>query len=244
MIKSRLLITFVFIFCGSTILAQLEKDSIEQPVIHSDRDTAQLPYYILPASNKDTLSISNISNLFKNKTKGIAFFYPENGIKHHNDSVVQAIVEGERFHAFELIGIPCIKTKNDRDNLYFESVNISNIQCLIFSSDSTDLYRAQLRHPEFIIIEANLPPNFYLIDIDKNVICVTEERIAFYQEFIYEFVDPRPTCDEKIFDLNKKVESLKSDFLELQKKSAESINQIQQEFDEKYKELVKTKKDK
>lgn len=149
---------------------------------------------------------------FGNNPIGVIFFYPRDDQKKWDGfkSQVLEIAQNERFKKNKIFGISFETTVNDKDNIYFETYNVTDIQCVLYCKDKRKLDKVLDDHGVYQILEVDLPPDFYLIDIKKEVICVRENRIIFFADLIYDLTDPILTDKELILQSQRKIEQLQA----------------------------------
>ena len=111
---------------------------------------------------------------------------------------------------------------------------INQIECYIICDNKDDLNRAiKLFSPNFYILNKNEEMNLYQLSFKG--ICPKDltYSISLYYDFIYEIFNPQYTLEEKIklqefaiIQLNKKVETLNKQIIDLEKKNQVDINEI------------------
>jgi len=172
--------------------------------------------------------------------RGIFFFYPDiDSTKRVNyDNQVKELAASNEFKGAKVIGIPFIEAKTDAANVLLDTYIITGIQCMIYTKNDKDLIRAIKMNSEIIIDQKNLPPFFSRIDVNKEELCVKENRIIFFEKIINEFLSPQLTRDEnidlliinqnlmleKITSQSAQIEKLKSEITDLKKELEKQIN--------------------
>ena len=172
--------------------------------------------------------------------RGVFFFYPDiDSAKRLNyDNQIKELAASPQFKGAKVIGIPFIEAKTDAANVSLDSYIITGIQCIVYVRNDKDLTRALKMNPEIIRDQKNLPTFFSRIDVNKEELCVKENRIIFFEKIINEFLSPQLTRDEKIDHLIDKqnlileiitsqiaqIEKLKSEITELKKELEKQTN--------------------
>ena len=173
---------------------------------------------------------SDFLKSFGNDPVGVVFFYPRDDQKKWDGfkSQVIDIAQNERFKKSKVFGVSFETTVNDKDNVYFEQYNVTDIQCVIYCKNKVNLDKVIKNLEVFQIQPVNLPPDFYLIDIKKEVVCVRENRIIFFADLIYDLTDPVLSDKELILQSQRKIEqlqvsmdSLKTKVISLEKQVAD-----------------------
>lgn len=157
-----------------------------------------------------TFNSNEIIKSFSPHHKGILFFYPEVDSvkrKHFDDQLIE-IASNERFKGAIVAGYPFIETKNDQGNVHFDNYIVSNVQCIVYCENQVDLNKALTSSGVFLKNTKDMPPNFYLIEINKEALCVKEDRIAFYEKLILDFLDPQYTQGERLIQLQNSQEKM------------------------------------
>lgn len=200
----------------------------------SNAQTTQFEYL-------DTLkkcTVKNFESKFKGLETAVLFFYPKDNLEKLElfKNQVKDLTLDPRFKQSKIIGISHETTVNDKDNMYFESFNISDIQCIIYCTDKAKLLKALKGMEYFELKTAPLPPNYYLIDIKKEEVCVRETRISFFGALIFELLDPSLSDKELLKQQAKKIESMEQEISQLKKE----LRELQADFTS-YKEKEKEK---
>lgn len=152
------------------------------------------------AMSSKKINSKDLLGMIKPNQRAVFFFYPEiDSAKRVNyDNQIKELAEGPRFKDAKVIGIPFIEAKTDEDNIWLDSYIITGIQCMIYTKDDKDLVRALSLNTEIIRDQKGLPVNFSRIDVNKEELCVKENRIIFFEKVIDEFLSPQLSKDEKM----------------------------------------------
>jgi hypothetical protein len=175
----------------------------------------------------------NLISLLAPFERGIFFFYPDvDSTKRVNyNNQIKELASSTEFKNAKVIGIPFIEAKTDDANVWLDTYIITGIQCFIYTKNDKDLIRALKMNSEIISDQKNLPQFFSRIDVNKEEVCVKDNRIIFFEKIINEFLSPQLTKDEKIDLLivnqnlifekissqNAQIEKLKSEISDLRK---------------------------
>ena len=126
---------------------------------------------------------------------------------------------------------------------------INQIECYIICDNKDNLNRAiKLFSPNFYILSKNEEMNLYQLSFKG--ICPKDltYSISLYYDLIYEIFNPQYTLEEKIrlqefaiIDLNKKLEKLNKQIIELEKKNLDEIKVINEKL-KAYETLDRKKK--
>lgn len=183
-------------------------------------------FFYETAPKGSNINVDSLINLF-NKKRGVVFFYQDNPLKDTNEMQVKTIAEDSRFINAKIIGIPCEPNKNDRDNVKLGELFISQVACIVYTSDSTDLYRAASQIKYFSVSKENLPPNFYEVRLLNESLCVASNRILFHDMLLMEFLDPQYSNEEKVSNLQDEVNNLNSEVNRLNEIIQSLVNEVQ-----------------
>jgi len=160
------------------------------------------PNYLIyrSAMTSKKINSKDLLEMIKPNQRAVFFFYPEiDSAKRVNyDNQIKELAEGPRFKDATLIGIPFIEAKTDEDNVSLDSYIITGIQCIIYTKDDKDLKRALRLNSEIIRDQKDLPTYLSRIDVNKEELCVNENRIIFFEKVIVEFLSPQLSKDEKM----------------------------------------------
>jgi len=185
-------LTLIFIACSYFIQAK----------INSDTTFIEGKNYMIyrSAMSGTKIKSKDLLSMISPFERGVFFFYPEiDSAKRVNyDYQIKELAEGPRFKDAKVIGIPFVEAKTDEDNIWLDSYIITGIQCMIYTKDDKDLVRALSLNSEIIRDQKGLPVNFSRIDVNKEELCVKENRIIFFEKVIDEFLSPQLSKDEKI----------------------------------------------
>jgi hypothetical protein len=192
------------------------------------------------ALTRAKIKSENLISLLAPFERGILFFYPEiDSTKRVNyDNQIKELAASADFKNAKVIGIPFIEAKTDDANVWLDSYIITGIQCIIYTKNDKDLIRALKLNSEIIRDQKNLPQFFSRIDVNKEELCVKENRIVFFEKIINEFLSPQLTRDEKIDLLidnqnlillkissqSDQIEKLKSEISDLKKELEKQSN--------------------
>ncbi len=201
----------------------------------------------LPSNGTKFLS-SDFEKMFSKSGKGVLFFYTQadsiDPKRLDYDNQVRTIANDSRFKNGFVRGIPCVRTLNESDNVQFESFIVTDIQCVIYCKDSALMQKTLRDNDVFYVVKEKMPKDYYLIDIDKNTICVKEKRIEFFGKFILELMDPKYSTQEQLEMMRMEMKLMTEDLIAKQKK-IESLEKANKELTErllKIEEFMKTVK--
>ena len=132
--------------------------------------------------------------------RSVFFFYPDiDSAKRLNyDNQIKELAAASKFSGAKIIGIPFTEAKTDEANVRLDSYIITGIQCIIYTKDDKDLVRAVKMNSEIIRDQKGLPSFFSRIDVNKEELCVKENRIIFFEKIINEFLTPQLSSEEKM----------------------------------------------
>ncbi len=199
-------------------------------------------------SNGTRYMPSNFVKDFAQSGKGVIFFYPQadsiDPKRLNYDNQVRTIAIDPRFKNGCARGIPCARTLNESDNVQFDSLIVTDVQCVIYCEDSALMQKTLRDNDIFYVVKEKMPKDYYLIDIDKNTICVKEKRIEFFGKFVLELMDPRYSTQEQLEMMRNEMKVMAEDLIAKQKKidSLEKANKEIAERMMKMEELMKTVK--
>ena len=133
---------------------------------------------------------------------------------------------------------------NESDNVHFDSLIITDIQCIVYCKDSALMNKVLRDNEVFYVVKESLPKHFYLIDIDKNAICVRDNRITFFGALVLDLMDPKYSTQEQLEMMRKEMKVMTEDLIAKQKKidSLENANKDLTERLLKIEEIIKTVK--
>jgi hypothetical protein len=199
----------------------------------------------LPSNGTKFLS-SDFEKMFSKSGKGVLFFYTQadsiDPKRLDYDNQVRTIANDSRFKNGFVRGIPCVRTLNESDNVQFDSFIVTDIQCVIYCADSALMQKTLRDNDVFYVVKEKMPKDYYLIDIDKNTICVKEKRIEFFGKFILELMDPKYSTQEQLEMMRKEMKVMTEDLIAKQKK-IDSLEKANKELTErllKIEEFIKT----
>ena len=193
----------------------------------------------LPSNGTKFLS-SDFEKMFSKSGKGVLFFYTQadsiDPKRLDYDNQVRTIANDSRFKNGFVRGIPCVRTLNESDNVQFDSLIVTDIQCIIYCKDSALMQKTLRDNDVFYVVKEKMPKDYYLIDIDKNTICVKEKRIEFFGKFILELMDPRYSTQEQLEMMRKELKLLSEDLISKQKK-IETLEKANKELSDRLKKI-------
>lgn len=199
-------------------------------------------FYITTDTSKK-IKLDSLNKWSKNNDNLIIFFFPsEDPIKKkHYINQVKEVSKNTKFKESFIIGVPYITGVKDEDNVYFEDHLVQDVECFIFTSNKVLLERAISLKKEFKLSEVkDVPQNVYFINIDKESICVREDRIKYIGDnLLTEFLCPNYSDKENIQILLTKTNKLEKENSNL----LEDIKRITDQFknlDDEVKKLLES----
>jgi hypothetical protein len=204
---------------------------------NKDNDTSFISgmnYLIYKKSKSGAkLKSADLVSLVAPLDKAIFFFYPEidSSKRKSFDDQIKELASSTSIVGSKIIGIPFVEAKTDDANVKLDDYIITGIQCVIYTKDDRDLKRSLKLNSEIVIDSIGLPSLFYRIDVDKEELCVKDNRIIFFEKIISEFLSPKLNEEEKLDQimnnqllmlekislLNSQIDKMKKEVLDLKK---------------------------